>query len=42
MSWISKIRILAASETSLDLKIFPQTCLYTIEQVLDDEFWPRA
>ncbi|MGB7413687.1 MAG: DUF29 domain-containing protein [Thermosynechococcaceae cyanobacterium] len=35
-----KARILAASETGLDLKLFPVECLYSVDQVLDDEFWP--
>ncbi len=32
--------ILAASETTLELDTFPLTCIYRVEQVLDDEFFP--
>jgi hypothetical protein len=31
---------LAASETNLPLKRFPSECLYTLEQVLDNRFYP--
>jgi hypothetical protein len=27
-------------ETRLPLSTFPETCPYTVEQVLDDTFWP--
>ena len=30
----------AALETGLPLTTFPATCPYTVEQALDDEFWP--
>ena len=30
----------AAVETGLLLKTFPETCPFTIEQALDDDFWP--
>jgi len=30
----------AAAETGLPLSNFPKTCPYTIDQVLDDDFWP--
>ena len=37
----SKARDIAAGETGLDLSTFPAECLYTAEQVIDDEFWPE-
>ncbi|WP_242464352.1 DUF29 domain-containing protein [Thiococcus pfennigii] len=30
----------AAQETRLELNRFPATCPFTIDQVLDDEYWP--
>ncbi|MEY6431349.1 DUF29 domain-containing protein [Thioalkalicoccus limnaeus] len=30
----------AAQETRLELNRFPPTCPFTIDQVLDDEYWP--
>jgi len=30
----------AASETGFDEEVFPSTCEYLIEQILDDEFYP--
>ncbi|PON12426.1 DUF29 domain-containing protein [Candidatus Entotheonella serta] len=30
----------AAAETRLSLTTFPETCPWTTEQVLDDDFWP--
>ena len=30
----------AAAETELPPTTFPETCPYTVEQVLDDDFWP--
>ena len=30
----------AAVETGLLLKTFPETCPFTVEQALDDDFWP--
>ncbi len=32
----------AAQETGLALNRFPSTCPFTIDQVLDDEYWPGA
>jgi Domain of unknown function DUF29 len=32
----------AAEETGLPLAIFPETCPWTLEQVLDEDFWPEA
>ena len=34
-------RLLAAKETGIDFTLFPETCPFTIEQVLDEEFWPK-
>ena len=31
----------AVVETGLLLKMFPETCPFTIEQALDDDFWPE-
>lgn len=36
-----KARKFAAVETSLIVDIFPEECPYTIEQILDDGFWPE-
>jgi hypothetical protein len=33
-------RIVAADETGLPDKTFPLTCPWTVEQVLDEGFWP--
>ena len=35
-------RLSAAGDTGLDADAFPDTCPYTIEQVLDPAFWPEA
>jgi Domain of unknown function DUF29 len=35
-------RMLAHDETGLSLTIFPETCPWTPEQVLDADFWPEA
>jgi hypothetical protein len=32
----------ASSETGLPLTTFPPTCPWTVEQILDDDFWPEA
>jgi hypothetical protein len=32
----------AAAETGLPLATFPPECPFTLEQALDDEFWPDA
>lgn len=32
--------IRAAKETGLDKLAFPETCPFTLEQVLDENFWP--
>ncbi|KOR31034.1 hypothetical protein TI04_02980 [Achromatium sp. WMS2] len=31
----------AARETGLDEAIFPQTCPWTFDQIMDPEFWPE-
>ena len=36
-----KAREIASDETGLDISMFPGACPYTVEQVLDDEFWPE-
>lgn len=36
----AKARRYAASETGLPLTTFPETCPFTLEQVLDDGYWP--
>lgn len=33
-------RLLAQNETGLPLDTFPETCPWTHEQILDDDFWP--
>ena len=35
-------RLNAAGETNLPEEAFPDTCPFTIEQVLDPDFWPDA
>lgn len=35
-------RIHAAKQTKLDLKIFPEACPWTLEQVVDDDFFPDS
>ena len=35
-------RGLAADETSLPLATFPEACLWTLAQVLHEDFWPEA
>ena len=35
-------RLKAASETRLSEKRFPEDCPFTIEQILDPDFWPDA
>lgn len=32
----------ASDETRLPLETFPETCPWTVEQVLDEQFWPEA
>jgi hypothetical protein len=32
---------LAADETGLPLATFPEACPWTVEQVLDEDFWPE-
>ena len=34
-------RLDAADQTRLPLTTFPATCPWTLEQVLDDDFWPE-
>ncbi len=34
-------RLDATYETGLPLATFPETCLWTPEQVLDADFWPE-
>lgn len=36
-----KAREIASDETELDISTFPGESPYTVEQVLDDEFWPE-
>ncbi len=36
----SKARKIAINKTGLPANIFPETCPYTVEQVLDSEFFP--
>jgi Domain of unknown function DUF29 len=31
----------ALHETGLNKKVFPETCPYTFEQMIDDDFWPN-
>jgi hypothetical protein len=33
--------LLAVKETNLDKKTFPPTCPYTLDQILDPEFYPK-
>jgi hypothetical protein len=35
-----RARRLASTETGLPLATFPETCPWTVEQVLDEDFWP--
>jgi hypothetical protein len=35
-------RIVAADETELPDETFPRTCPFTIDQVLNDDFWPEG
>ncbi len=35
-----RTRRLAKNETGLPLETFPETCPWSAEQVLDDDFWP--
>ena len=35
-------RLRAAGETGLDDSAFPATCPWTVEQVLDEQFWPES
>ncbi|HET6468321.1 MAG TPA: DUF29 domain-containing protein [Geminicoccaceae bacterium] len=32
----------AAAETGVETGTFPEACPFTLEQVVDDEFWPEA
>ncbi|CAK0765165.1 DUF29 family protein [Gammaproteobacteria bacterium] len=32
---------LAVKETGLPAKIFPQSCPFSLEQTMDDDFWPK-
>lgn len=32
----------ASGQTELPLEVFPETCPFTIDQVLDPDFWPDA
>ena len=40
-SYISA-RMLAAGETGLSVSVFPETCPYSIEQMLDEDFLPDS
>jgi hypothetical protein len=33
-------RRIASAETGLPLSTFPEACPWTLEQVVDEEFWP--
>ena len=37
-----KARKHASRETGLPLATFPTACPWTVEQILDDDFWPEA
>jgi Domain of unknown function DUF29 len=37
-----RARRLAAAETGLPLGAFPETCPWTVGQVLDEDFWPEG
>ena len=37
-----RARRLASSETGLPLETFPGMCPWTVEQILDETFWPEA
>lgn len=37
-----KARKHASTETGLHLSAFPEHCPWTVEQILDDDFWPDA
>ncbi|ETW92589.1 MAG: hypothetical protein ETSY1_42980 [Candidatus Entotheonella factor] len=37
-----RARRLASSETGLALDTFPETCPWTVEEILDEAFWPEA
>jgi hypothetical protein len=39
--YVVAARKLAADETGLSLKHFPDVLPFTLEQVLDDDFWPE-
>lgn len=34
-------RLMATRETGMEENTFPEACPFTIEQTLDDEFWPE-
>ena len=34
-------RLAAAAETGIDYTLFPDQCPFTIDQVLDGDFWPK-
>jgi hypothetical protein len=36
-----RARRLASAETGLPLATFPEACPWTVEQVLDEDFWPE-
>jgi hypothetical protein len=35
-------RRLAQVQTRLPLETFPETCPWTLDDILDDDFWPEA
>ena len=35
-------RLKASGQTKLSLETFPETCPFTVDQVLDPDFWPDA
>ncbi|NCC37538.1 MAG: DUF29 domain-containing protein [Chloroflexia bacterium] len=40
-SYISA-RLLAAGETGLPERAFPSTCPYTLDELIDEHFWPES
>ena len=36
-----RARRYASQETSLPITLFPATCPFTVEQAMDDQFWPE-
>jgi len=36
-----KAKLLAAGDTNMDETGFPETCPYSFEQAMEEEFWPE-